>query len=74
MTTVLKFLLCTSSKELFKLLTVIFDAIKQLFYYKKCKQQNEKHKEQTKIKQNYEKKVDVVVDKGTIDDLLDLQK
>lgn len=74
MATIINFLITNLSKELVKLLTSAFDAIKQFFCYRKCKNENEKLKEETKQKEQYEKKVDNVVDKGTIEDLLDLRK
>ena len=61
-------------KELLKVLISAFEAITAFFTFKINKHKEEQFKEETKQKQEFDKKVDDAVDKGSIEDLLDLRR
>lgn len=74
MSSIIISILSISSKELIKLLTATISAVSSFFCYKNNKQQLKKDEKQQKKNEKYCKKVDDVVDNGTIDDLLDLRR
>lgn len=74
MAKILQILISAASKELLKVLISAFEAIKAFFTFKINKHKEEQFKEETKQKQEFDKKVDDAVDKGSIEDLLDLRR
>ena len=74
MTQLLKYLLTAVSKELLKVLLSALDAVKAFFSFKSNKHKNELLKEQNKQKEQFKKAVDKAVDKGNIEDLLNLRR
>ena len=74
MAKILQIFISAASKELLKVLISAFEAIKAFFTFKINKHKEEQFKEVTKQKQEFDKKVDDAVDKGSIEDLLDLRR
>lgn len=74
MAKILQIFISTASKELLKVLISAFEAIKAFFTFKSNKHKEEQFKEKTKQKEKFDKKVDDAVDKGSIEDLLDLRR
>ena len=74
MTQLLKYLLTAVSKELFKVLLSALDVVKVFFSFKSSKHKNELLKEQNKQKEQFKNAVDKAVDKGSIEDLLNLRR
>lgn len=74
MAKILQIFISAASKELLKVLISAFEAIKAFFTFKINKHKEEQFKEETKQKQEFDKKVDDAVDKGSIEDLLDLRR
>ena len=74
MAQIVQFLLTATSKELLKVILSAFEALKAFFTFKSNKHKDEKLKEETKQKEKFEKEVDNAVDKGHIEDLLDLRR
>ena len=74
MTQLLKYLLTAVSKELLKVLLSALDVVKAFFSFKSSKHKNELLKEQNKQKEQFKKAVDKAVDKGNIEDLLNLRR
>ena len=74
MAKILQIFISTASKELLKVLISAFEAITAFFTFKINKHKEEQFKDETKQKQEFDKKVDDAVDKGSIEDLLDLRR
>ena len=74
MAKILQIFISTASKELLKVLISAFEAITAFFTFKINKHKEEQFKEETKQKEKFDKKVDDAVDKGGIEDLLDLRR
>ena len=74
MAKILQIFISAASKELLKVLISAFEAITAFFTFKINKHKEEQFKEETKQKQEFDKKVDDAVDKGSIEDLLDLRR
>lgn len=74
MAKILQIFISAASKELLKVLISAFEAITAFFTFKINKHKEEQFKEETKQKQEFDKKVDDAVDKGNIEDLLDLRR
>ena len=74
MTQLLKYLLTAVSKELLKVLLSALDVVKAFFSFKSSKHKNELLKEQNKQKEQFKNAVDKAVDKGSIEDLLNLRR
>ena len=74
MAKILQIFISAASKELLKVLISAFEAITAFFTFAINKHKEEQFKEETKQKQEFDKKVDDAVDKGSIEDLLDLRR
>ena len=74
MAKILQIFISAASKELLKVLISAFEAITAFFTFKINKHKEEQFKEETKQKYEFDKKVDDAVDKGNIEDLLDLRR
>lgn len=74
MAQIVQFLLTATTKELLKVILSAFEALKAFFTFKSNKHKDAKLKEETKQKEKFEKEVDNAVDKGDIEDLLDLRR
>ena len=74
MAKILQIFISTASKELLKVLISAFEAITAFFTFKRNKHKEEQFKEKAKQKEKFDKKVDDAVDKGSIEDLLDLRR
>ena len=74
MAKILQIFISAASKELLKVLISAFEAITAFFTFKINKHKEEQFKEETKQKEEFDKKVDDAVDKGSIEDLLDLRR
>ena len=74
MAKILQIFISAASKELLKVLISAFEAITAFFTFKINKHKEEQFKEETKQKQEFDKKVDDAVDKGSIEDLFDLRR
>ena len=74
MAKILQIFISAASKELLKVLISAFEAITAFFTFNINKHKEEQFKEETKQKEEFDKKVDDAVDKGSIEDLLDLRR
>lgn len=74
MAKILQIFISAASKELLKVLISAFEAITAFFTFKINKHKEEQFKEEAKQKEKFDKKVDDAVDKGSIEDLLDLRR
>ena len=74
MKTVINVILRLLSDKLAKVIIMICEALKSFFSYKKTVTINKIEEKKQEKTENFNKKVDDVVDNGTLEDLLDLRQ